>query len=304
VDVSVEALPQELHVGEPSLLDGGLITEGPVWHPGGYLTFIRLRESQLVRWDPTGTTTVIRENTGGGNGCTLDSEHRLVMCHFLDRCVTRTEHDGSVTVIAERFEGKRLNQPNDIIRAANGDLLFSDPQWGLAPEDREIGFSAVFRLKPDGELSVATDECEFPNGLAFSPDESVLYVAITRRDPDCLNESLCPHRYIRAFDVAADGTLSNNRIFFDMSASSEPGSPDGMKVDTEGRVYCTGPGGIWVIDAEGRHLGMIRFPVDSHAGHVIARNLAFGGDGFSTMYVTAGGSLYRLETNVRGIGAF
>jgi sugar lactone lactonase YvrE len=293
-----------LGLGQPSLLDGGLITEGPLWHPGGFLTFIRLRESQLVRWDPDGTTRVIRENTGGGNGCTLDREHRLVMCHFDDRRVTRTEHDGSITVIAEQYRGRRLNQPNDIVRQSNGDLLFTDPHWSLAPEDRELGYSGVYRLKPDGELLLATDECEFPNGLAFSPDESILYVAITRRDNNCREEELCPHRYIRAFDVASDGTLSNNRIFFDMSASAEPGAPDGMKVDTDGRVYCTGPGGIWVMGPDGIHLGMIRFPVDAHAGPVIARNLAFGGDNFSTMFVTAGGSLYMVETNVRGIGAF
>jgi gluconolactonase len=302
--MSVDVASWGLGAGDLSLLDGGIITEGPVWHPGGYLTFVRLRESQLVRWDPGGTTTVIRENTGGGNGCTLDTEHRLIMCHYADRCVTRTEHDGSVTVIADRWGGRRLNQPNDIICASNGDLIFTDPQCDVPAEDRELGFSAVFRLKPNGELVVATGECELPNGLALSPDESVLYVSITRRDQDCRNEELCPHRYIRAFDVAADGTLSNNRIFFDMSSSSEPGLPDGMKVDTEGRVYCTGPGGIWMIDGDGKHLGMIRFPVDRDAGPVLARNLAFGGADFSTMFVTAGGLLYKVETNVRGIGAF
>ena len=246
---------------------------------------------------------MIRENTGGGNGCTLDTEHRLIMCHYADRCVTRTEHDGSVTVIADRWDGGELNQPNDIICASNGDLIFTDPQCDVPAEDRELGFSAVFGSGRTGSSwsPPANASCRTVGLVAR---QSVLYVSITASDQDCRNEELCPHRYIRAFDVAADGTLSNNRIFFDMSSSSEPGLPDGMKVDTEGRVYCTGPGGIWMIDGDGKHLGMIRFPVDRDAGPVLARNLAFGGADFSTMFVTAGGLLYKVETNVRGIGAF
>ena len=292
----------DLGLGEITVLDdrGGEITEGPLWHPDGYVTYVRLRESQLVRWDPQGGVRVVRENTGNGNGCTFDREGRLVMCHFGDRRVTRTEVDGSVTVIAETFDGIPLNQPNDIVRRANGDLVFTDPQWSLPPESRMLGFNGVFRLTPSGALDLLTDECEFPNGLAFSPDESILYVAITRRDQDCIKEmengGLCPHRLLRAFDVAEDGSLSNNRVFFDMSSSPDGGWPDGLKVDTEGRVYCTGPGGIWVIGADGSEIGLIRFPE-------VARNLAFGGPNLSTMYVTAGGSLYSLDTGVQGISA-
>lgn len=301
--MSLGTLSQVIQLGEPKLLDdhGGQITEGPLWHPGGYLTYVRLRESQLVRWSPDGSVTVERENTGGGNGCTLDAEGRLVMCHFGDRVVTRTEHDGTTMVIASTYQGTPLNQPNDVIRQSNGDLIFTDPFWSLPVESRLLGYNAVFRLKPDGELILLTDECEFPNGLALSPDESVLYVAITRRDQDCLKEvengGRCPHRIIRAFDVNGDGSLSNNRVFFDMSDTTDDGWPDGMKVDTDGRVYCTGPGGVWVVDADGTGLGVIPFPE-------VARNLSFGGPDNSTMYVTAGGSLYSLETGVRGIGAF
>jgi gluconolactonase len=301
--LTLDTLSQTIGLGEPKLLDdhGGQITEGPLWHPGGFLTYVRLRESQLVRWDPDGGVKVVREDTGNGNGCTLDREGRLVMCHFGHRTVTRTEHDGTVNVIAEQYQGKHLNQPNDVVRLANGDLVFTDPHWSLPPEARELGFNGVFRLTPEGDLTLLTDECEFPNGLALSPDESVLYVAITRRDQECIKEmengGLCPHRVLRAFDVGADGSLSNNRIFFDMSSSHAEGWPDGLKVDTEGRVYCTGPGGIWVIDAGGAFLGLIPFPE-------VARNLAFGGPDLSTMYVTAGGSLYSVETNVRGFSAF
>ncbi len=301
--MSLEALTNLLGLGEPELLDdrGGQITEGPLWHPGGFLTYVRLRESQLVRWDARDGVSIARENTGNGNGCTLDAQGRLIMCHFGHRTVTRTEADGSVTVIADKYNGVPLNQPNDVVRDRNGDLIFTDPQWSLPVEARELGFNGVFRLKPDGELQLLTDECEFPNGLALSPDESILYVAITRRDQDCVKEvengGLCPHRYVRAFDVAADGSLSNNRIFFDMSSSNGEGWPDGLKVDTEGRLYITGPGGLWIADAEGKFLGLLPFPE-------VARNLAFDDGDFSTMYVTAGGSLYRVTTKVRGIGAF
>jgi gluconolactonase len=296
-------LAELIGLGEPQILDdhGGQITEGPLWHPEGYLTYVRLRESELVRWDAEDGVQVVRRNTGGGNGCTFDAEGRLVMCHFGDRTVTRTEKDGTVTVIAESYRGTQLNQPNDIVRHQSGDLYFTDPYWSLPPEDRHLGYNGVFRLHPDGSLDLATDECEFPNGLAFSPDESVLYVAITRRDQDCLKEvengGRCPHRYLRAFDVAADGSLSNNRVFFDMSDSDGEGWPDGLKVDVEGRIYCTGPGGVWVISPEGTGLGLIGLGE-------IARNLSFGGPDMSTMYVTAGGSLYSLSTTTRGIPAY
>jgi gluconolactonase len=300
--LGLDTLSDVLGLGEIKLLDdgGGEITEGPLWHPDGYLTYVRLRESQLVRWDANGGVVVIRENTGNGNGCTFDRDGRLVMCHFGLRTITRTEPDGSITTIASSYNGVPLNQPNDIVRRANGDLVFTDPYWSLPLEDRKLGFNGVFRLAPDGQLDLLTDECEFPNGLAFSPDESILYVAITRLNQDCAaemeNGGLCPHRYLRAFDVAADGSLSNNRIFFDMSGSAEEGWPDGLKVDTEGRVYCTGPGGVWVIGPDGRELGLIPFPE-------VARNLAFGGEDLRTMFVTAGGSLYSVEAKVQGISA-
>jgi len=298
-----DTLTKMLGLGEPQLLDdnGAEITEGPLWHPEGYLTYIRLRESELVRWDEKDGVQVIRRNTGNGNGCTFDAEGRFVMCHFGDRNVTRTERDGSINVIAETFNGVPLNQPNDIVLHNNGDLYFTDPFWSLPVEDRHLGYNAVFRLHPDGSLDLATDECEFPNGLAFSPDQSVLYVGITRRDQDCIkemeNDGRCPHRYLRAFDVAPDGSLSNNRIFFDMSDSPDPGWIDGLKVDVDGRIFCTGPGGVWVISPEGELLGLIGFSD-------VARNLAFGGPDLSTMYVTAGGSLYSVTTKTRGIPAY
>ncbi len=288
-----------LEFNETNLVAAGGATEGPLWHPDGYLTYVRHRESMLMRWDLSGEARPIRHNTGEGNGCTLDRQRRLVMCEGANRQITRMDAGGSVATIADRLQGKRLNRPNDIVCRSDSSIYFTDPELNVPREDRELGFAGVFRIAPDGELHVATDECEYPNGLAFSPDESILYVAISRLDERCVGEGergdVCTHRRIRAFDVAPEGTLSNNRVFCDMS-SAEPGVPDGMKVDTEGRVYCTGSGGIWVISPQGDQIGIIRVPE-------VPRNLAFGGPNLSTMYITAGDSVYSLETKVRGIAA-
>ncbi len=287
---------------EPVLLATGFkATEGPVWHPGGYLTFVDFPRSQLIRCDIDGKVAVLRENTGEGNGCTLDHQGRLIMCEGADhRRITRMDEGGAITSLADRWQGKRLNKPNDVVCHSDGSIYFTDPELRVPQEQRELGFPGVFRIAPDGQLHPATDQCEYPNGLAFSPDESVLYVAISRLDERCFREAeqgeVCTHRLIRAFDVASDGSLSNNRIFAGMS-SAEPGVPDGMKVDVEGRVYCTGSGGIWVIDPAGRRIGIIRMPE-------VPRNLAFGGPDFRTMYITAGDSLYSLGVKTRGIGAF
>ena len=273
-------------------------TEGPLWHPDGYLTFVDLTGSRLWRWDEQSGVSVIREGTGEGNGCTFDRQGRLLMCEGADRRrITRMDSGGAVTPIAERWQGKRLHKPNDVVCRSDGSIYFTDPSLRLEPELREYDFAGVFRIAPDGEVHLATDGCEYPNGLAFSPDESVLYVAISRISLDCMGEEergeVCRHRKIRAFDVAADGSLSNNRVFADMS-SAEPGVPDGMKVDTAGRVFCTGSGGIWVFEPDGTHVGVIRGPE-------IPRNLAFGGPDYRTVYTTPGQSIYSFRVTTPGI---
>jgi len=210
------------------------------------------------------------------------------------------EADGKVATIAERWQGKRFNKPNDVVCRSDGSIYFTDPGLRVQAELREIGFSGVFRIDPAGRVHLATDECEYPNGLAFSPDESVLYVAISRLDERCFGEAergeVCTHRRIRAFDVAPDGSLSNNRVFCDMS-SAAPGVPDGMKVDTKGRVFCVGSGGIWVIAPSGAVIGIARMAE-------VVRNLAFGGRDFRTLYLTPRGSLAKLAVKTPGIGAF
>ncbi len=244
-----ENLSTLLRSTEPTVLTTGWgRTEGPLWHAEGSVTFVDLAGSRLLRWDPHGQVTVVREQTGEGNGCTLDRQGHLLMCEGADhRRITRMDAAGTVTAIAERWQGKRFNKPNDIVCRSDGSIFFTDPALRLPPAQREIGFSGVFRIDPQGQVHLATDACEYPNGLAFSPNESILYVAISRLDERCFQEEargdVCTHRRIRAFDVAPDGTLSHNRVFCEM-ASAAPGVPDGLKVDTAGRVWCVGSGGI------------------------------------------------------------
>jgi gluconolactonase len=210
--------------------------------------------------------------------------------------VTRRESDGTYTPLAQRLGGKRINRPNDLVTRSDGSIYFTDPAGRLTPQERELDFSGVHRIAPDGSLSNVTAETEYPNGIAFSPDERVLYVAITRRDERCIEEKtrgeVCAHQCIRAFDVAADGSLSNNRIFANM-ASAADGVPDGMKVDVEGRVYCTGPEGVWVFDASGHHLGVIHLPE-------IPANCAWGGPDHRTMLFTARTSIYAMRMKTPG----
>ncbi len=292
----VETIESILENPEAVLLVGGGASEGPVWHPEGFLTFVRFELNQLVRWHPDEGASILRDDTEEGNGCALDRQGRLVMCEGLGRRVTRTEQDGTFTVLADRFQGARLNKPNDVVCRRDGTIYFTDPAARVPHEDRELGFSGVFLIRNDSEIVLGTDECEYPNGLAFSPDESILYVAITRRDERCFAEvaggGFCPHQRIRAFDVLADGTLTNNRIFADLSGRG-PGHPDGIKVDTDGRVYCTAGDGIWVFDRQGVRIGVIPIPEQ-------ARNFTFGGPESTELFVAAGDSIYRLPTTVRG----
>ncbi len=210
--------------------------------------------------------------------------------------MARRQPDGSYAPIAERLGGKRLNKPNDVVGRSDGSIYFTDPGGRMAPEERELDYSGVHRIDPNGAFDVVTTETEYPNGLAFSSDEKHLYVAITRLDARCIEQKergeVCPHQFIRVFDVADDGSLNNNRVFAEM-VSAEDGVPDGMKVDVEGRIYCTGAGGCWVFDAPGNHLGIIRLPE-------IPANCAWGGPDNRTMLFTARTSVYSLRMKTAG----
>ena len=278
------------------LASGFVFTEGPLWHPDGYWLFVDVRANLIYRLRPGGQPEIIRDNSGSSNGMTFDLQGRLIICEGDNRQITRLEPDGTYTPLAQRLGGKRINRPNDLVTRSDGSIYFTDPGGRLTPEERELGFSGVHRIAPDGTLSNATAETEYPNGIAFSPDERTLYVAITRRDERCIEEKnrgeVCTHQLIRAFDVAPDGTLSNNRVFANM-ASAADGVPDGMKVDVEGRVYCTGPEGVWVFDASGQHLGVIRLPE-------IPANCAWGGPDHRTMLFTARTSVYSMRMKTPG----
>ena len=291
-----DQLPGIVASGPERLATGFGFTEGPLWHPDGYWLFVDIPAVRVHRLAPGGAPEVFREDSGGSNGLTFDRQGNLIICEGGNRQMTRREADGSYTPIATHVDGKRINQPNDVVGRSDSSLYFTDPSFSLAEEEKELDFSGVHRIATDGSHTVATRDTELPNGLAFSPDESTLYVAITRLGDSCIAEKdrgeVCEHQFIRAFDVASDGSLSNNRIFAPMH-SAEDGVPDGMKVDVEGRVYCTGSEGCWVFDESGNLLGIIRLPE-------IPANCAWGGDDNRTMLFTARSSVYSVRMTTPG----
>jgi len=284
------------------LAQGFAWSEGPIWiKDGGYLLFSDVISNTVFKWKegegiseflkPSGYTgKVPRGGEPGSNGLTVDSQGRLTLCEHGDRRIARLEKDGHKTTLADRFEGKRFNSPNDLVYKSNGDLYFTDPPYGLEAREKdpkkEIPFQGVYRLKPNGELTLLTDQLTFPNGLAFSPDEKTLYVAVS--DP--------AKAVWMAYDVKPDGAIANGRVFFDATdwVKTRPGLPDGMKVDKDGNLFATGPGGVHVFAPGGRHLGTI------NTGEKTA-NCNWGGDG-SVLYITANHFLCRIQTKTKGLG--
>ena len=264
------------------LATGFGFTEGPLWHPDGFYYFVDIRKSALHRIAPGKAPELVRDNTGEGNGTTFDLEGRLVICEGGNRRVTRWSADGTSQVLMDRYEGKRLNRPNDVVCRSDGSLWFTDPGLRVPLEKRELPYAAVYRIAPDGTMSMVID-CEYPNGLAFSPDERTLYIANTRWT-----------QYIHAVELDGTGKVLRRRIFADMSSDETDGVPDGMKVDVEGRVYCTGPGGTWVFGPDGTRLAIIRTPE-------VPANLCFGGPDLQTLFFTAKTSVYTLRTKVPGL---
>jgi len=263
------------------LATGFVFTEGPLWHPDGFYYFVDVRASMLYRVTPGRPHEVVREKTGGGNGTTFDLQGRLVLCEGDNRRVVRQAADGRFEVLMDRFEGKRLNRPNDVVCRSDGSIYFTDPGLRVPLAEREVPHAGVYRVAPDGAVSLVAD-FEYPNGLAFSPDERRLYVANTRWA-----------QYIHVLDLDAAGRVQRRGIFADMSSDETDGVPDGMKVDVEGRVYCTGPGGTWVFGPDGARLGIIRTPE-------VPANLAFGGPDLRTLFFTARTSVYTLRAKVPG----
>ncbi len=261
--------------------------EGPLWwREGGYLVFSDIHNNRRMKYEPGRGVSLLLEPTNRANGLTRDLQGRLIACEHDSRRVTRQEPDGSITVVANSFQGRQLNRPNDVVVKSDGSIYFTDP-WTSpnAPNQWDLTFCGVYRVTPDlGTLSLLIDDFVLPNGLAFSPDESVLYVNDTRRG------------HIRAFELLPNGTLAkhSDRVFADLRGP-EPGVPDGMKVDVEGNVYCGGAGGLWIMDPKGKKLGRIVH------GASATTNLAFGGADWKTLYFTSRNHLGAVNVKIAGI---
>jgi gluconolactonase len=283
------------------------IAEGPVWIPQGrtgYLLFSDVGANVIYKWTPDGMLSVFMEKSGytgdlagigfqgfgvndgrlyvlnlGSNGIVTDPQGRLIFDASGDRAIVRIEKDGKRTVLADRYEGKRLNRPNDLVLKSDGAIYFSDPRPANNPL-MELPTSAVFLIK-DGAIRLLLNDYRTPNGLAFSPDEKYLYVNDTLRN------------LIMRYDVQPDDTIANGRLFIDMNEDKAPGNPDGMKVDARGNVYCMGPGGIWILSPEGKHLGTILLPD-------IGTNMTFGGPDGKMLYITSRRGLMRIPLKVAG----
>jgi gluconolactonase len=260
--------------------------EGPVWiKEGGYLLFSDIHNNRRMKYTPGQGVSVFLEPTNRANGLTRDLQGRVVACEQITRRVTRRELDGSLTVIANNFQGQRLNRPNDVVVKSDGSIYFTDPTGPTAPEQWDLSFAGVFRVSADlGTMTLLVNDFLTPNGLAFSPDESVLYINDTRRG------------HIRAFDVAPNGTLARqtDRVFADLTGP-EPGVPDGMKVDVEGHVFCGGAGGIYVMDSTGKKLGRIVH------GQPATTNMAFGGDDWKTLFFTSRTMIGSFNVKIPGM---
>jgi len=296
LDPSFDALvPQDVRIEK--LTGGFTFIEGPLWRPSKVLWFSDVVGNVVRQWSPDGNVTVLLQPGGydgnglpaggfiGPNGMTADKDGAVLLCQHGNRRIARIGADMKVTTLMDKFEGKKLNSPNDLVFRSDGSLYFTDPPYGLPKGDddpmKELKFNGVYRLA-GGKLQLLVKDLTRPNGIAFSPDEKILYVA---------NSDEKKRLWMR-YDVAADGSLRSGRVFADVTAEKEEGAPDGMKIDSLGNVYGTGPGGIWVMSPEGKHLGTIKLPEQP-------ANCGWGDDGKS-LYMTARTSLYRIKLAVAG----
>jgi gluconolactonase len=279
------------------LADGFLFTEGPLWRPDGVLWFSDIPGNVVREWSPDGTIREILRPGGydghslppgfiGPNGSTAGPDGSVVLCQHGNRRVVRIDADRRVTAIVDTYNGRRFNSPNDVVFRSDGRMYFTDPPYGLPRQDedaaKELPWNGVFMLA-GGTLEPVETAHARPNGLAFSPDERTFYLA--NSDPD--------HRYWMRYDVLPDGTLAHGSVFADVSRAPAPGLPDGLKVDSRGHIWATGPGGIWIFTPGGQHLGTFVLPEQP-------ANLAWGDADWQTLYITAETGVYRLRTAVTG----
>lgn len=294
-DIVVED-PRMLQLVDPDtrlerLWTGGVWSEGPVWWEDGSLTWSDIPNNRMLRWQPDTGGSVFRQPSGHTNGHTRDREGRLVSCEHSGRRISRTEPDGTIVTLVDRYQGKRLNSPNDVVVKSDGTIWFTDPSYGILSDDEgvktesEIGACHVYRYDPStGELDIVADDFEKPNGLAFSPDESLLYISDTGFShlPD-------GPRHIRVFDVVEGRRLANGRIFADV----RPGASDGFRIDVRGNVFTSSQDSIQVYAPDGSRLGKILVP------EIIA-NCTFGGPDRRRLFITASTSLYAIDVLTQG----
>ena len=296
-DGALDALvPRDARIEK--LADGFAFVEGPIWIRDGKLLFSDPNTNVIYQWSEGRGVSVFRRNSGlegdisayhqpGSNGLTLDPEGRLTLCQHGNRRVVRIESDGKETVLADRYQGKRLNSPNDLVYHSDGTLYFTDPPFGLPKvyddPGKELPYSGVFCLAR-GTLKLASTDLKGPNGLAFSPDEKYLYVGNWDEQK----------KIVMRYEVRGDGALVGGKVFFDMTSAPGDEAIDGVKVDRRGNVYVSGPGGVWVISALGRHLGTLRGPE-------LAANFAWGDTDGRGLYMTARTGLYRVRLGVAGV---
>jgi len=276
--------------------EGFRFTEGPAWHPDGYLLFSDIPQNKIMKWQPGTGVTLYMDSSGlssgnnkypgeyqyGSNGLMFDHQNRLVICQHGNRRVARVEADGSIVSLATHYNGKRFNSPNDLFIASNGDIYFTDPPYGLPWQDREkykeLAFNGVYLLRSGGEVVLLDSTLSRPNGIALSPDESALYVANSHDD------SKVWYKY----DVTVEGLVENKRLLVDATKPEMDGAPDGMAVLPSGEVFATGPGGVWIFEPSGKVLGKIIFPE-------IPANCSFGGAEGRSLFATARTGLYKID---------
>ncbi len=274
-----------------TITSGHRFLEGPAWHPyEKHLRFSDIMGNATLQWSASSGLNIYRANSHMANGNTYDRQGRLLSCHHASSRVTRMDDDETMTVLASHYQGLELNSPNDIVVKSNGAIYFTDPPYGREskvgiPRDCALDFHGVYRLDPgDNALTLLTRDFNRPNGLCFSPDESLLYINDT------------PESLIRVYDVAADGTLAHGRLFAETGGDGL-GGPDGMKIDSEGNLYCCAAGGLHVFAPDGMFLGRLRTPMQ-------IPNFTFGDDDLRSIYLTGVTTLYRLRTRIAGIQLF
>ena len=313
LDPALDAIvPKEAVIEK--VADGFKWTEGPVWIHAGYLLFAEIPSNRIMKWSPRGGVSLFLHPSGylgsapfggrepGSNGMTLDPQGRLTVAGHARRDVYRLESlekGATVTVLAEKYQGKRLNSPNDLVYKSDGSLYFTDPPYGLPSQSdrdpqKELTFNGVFRIPnaashragaapDDGKLQLIIKDLTRPNGIAFSPDERHLYIAVS--DP--------AHKVWMRYDVKPDGTVANGRVFYDATSNTGEGAPDGIKVDRQGNLYGSGPGGLWIFSPEGKHLGVLKLPERM-------ANCNWGDADAKTLYITASSGLYRVRLKIPG----